>query len=211
MLLHELRHDYGKLSLDEASLDANPARQFELWLHAAIEASLPEPNAMVLATADSAGIVSTRTVLLKAVTDGGLGFFSNYQSRKGIALLQNPHASATFVWLALERQVHVEGVVLRAPPEVSDDYFQSRPRDAQVGAWASRQSAVVRSRAELDDNFARAESEFAEKSIARPPHWGGYVLHPARWEFWQGRPGRMHDRIVYERQGVEFRRMRLAP
>ncbi|RDU99659.1 pyridoxamine 5'-phosphate oxidase [Trinickia dinghuensis] len=209
--LADLRKDYARGSLDETSVDADPFRQFEAWFKQAQDARLPEPNTMTLATVDARGYPSARIVLIKGVDERGFVFYTNYESRKGLDLAANPHASLLFYWIELERQVRVEGTVVKASAEESDAYFNSRPLGSRIGAWASDQSKQIESRALLE---AR-EKSFAERfgdHPPRPPHWGGYRLVPETIEFWQGRPSRLHDRILYTRQSTEgWRLSRLSP
>jgi pyridoxamine 5'-phosphate oxidase len=214
--LADLRQSYSQRTLLEADVQPQAVAQFRQWLDEAVAARLPEPAALTLATVDVAtGQPSQRVVLLKGLPDeAGFLFFTNYDSRKGHELAGQPRAALNFFWPGLERQVRVEGVVEKAPENVSTDYFQSRPRGSQVGAWASPQSEVIGSREELEAREHDVESRFeGQTPLPRPPHWGGYVLRPTRVEFWQGRPSRLHDRLVYELQegGSDWKISRLAP
>jgi pyridoxamine 5'-phosphate oxidase len=207
----ELRKDYARDSLDEASVEANPIRQFEIWFKQALDARLPEPNTMTLATVDAAGRPSARIVLIKGFDERGFVFFTNYESRKGQDLAANPHASLLFYWIELERQVRIEGTVVKTSSEESDAYFVSRPLGSRIGAWASAQSREIASRAELEAREAQFAERFGE-TPPRPPHWGGYRLVPETIEFWQGRPSRLHDRILYTRaDDGAWRISRLSP
>ena len=214
--LADLRQSYSQRTLREADVRPEAVAQFRQWLDEAVAAQLPEPAALTLATVDAAtGQPSQRVVLLKGLPDDdGFLFYSNYDSRKGHELAGQPLAALNFFWPGLERQVRVEGVVEQAAPDVSTEYFQSRPRSSQVGAWASPQSEVIGSRQELEAREHEVETRFAGQSpLPRPPHWGGYVLRPTRVEFWQGRPSRLHDRLVYEREAGDraWKISRLAP
>lgn len=209
--LADLRKDYARGSLDEASVDANPFRQFEAWFRQAQDARLPEPNTMTLATVDARGYPSARIVLIKGVDERGFVFFTNYESRKGQDLAVNPHASLLFYWIELERQVRIEGTVVKTSAEESDNYFNSRPLGSRIGAWASDQSRPIESRALLEAREKSFAERFGEHP-PRPPHWGGYRLVPETIEFWQGRPSRLHDRIMYTRQSADsWRISRLSP
>jgi pyridoxamine 5'-phosphate oxidase len=214
--LADLRQSYTQRTLLETDVLPDAVRQFRQWLDEAVAAQLPEPAALTLATVDAAtGQPSQRVVLLKGLPDdAGFLFFTNYDSQKGHELAAQPRAALNFFWPGLERQVRVEGVVEKAPENVSTEYFQSRPRSSQVGAWASPQSAVIGSRQELEAREHEVEARFADQTpLPRPPHWGGYVLRPTRIEFWQGRPSRLHDRLVYERAAGsnDWKISRLAP
>ncbi|MBM3739558.1 MAG: pyridoxamine 5'-phosphate oxidase [Acidobacteria bacterium] len=207
----DYRTDYRGPGLTDNSLHADPVEQFEEWFRAAQQAGIPEPNAMTLATASAQGEPAARMLLLKQADARGFTFFTNYGSAKAADLDSNPRACLVFFWQALHRQVRVTGSVSRVPLEESAEYFASRPRGAQVGAWASRQSAVLQSRKELEEGVRLVETRFEGKEIPLPPHWGGYRLVPDRVEFWQGQPDRLHDRMVYIRQGAGWRRERLSP
>lgn len=211
--LADLRKTYAQRSLSEADVLPAPVLQFRRWLDEALQAQLDEPTAMTLATVDEAGQPSARVVLLKGLpADEAFLFYTNYDSRKGLALAARPLAALTFFWPGLERQVRVEGRIEKAPAAVSDEYFQSRPRASQIGAWASPQSQPIASREALEQREAEMLDRFgAQDPLPRPPHWGGYLLRPHRLEFWQGRPSRLHDRIVYELAGDAWRLSRLAP
>ena len=211
MNLAELRRIYSHGELDESAAPANPLELFQLWFEQAIAAELREANAMALATATATGAPSVRMVLMKDFDPRGISFFTNYESRKGRELAENPQASLLFFWNELERQVRIEGTVERLPAEQSQQYFSSRPEGSQLGAWASPQSQVVASRAWLEASMARSAEQFRAQAISRPAHWGGYIVVPEVFEFWQGRPNRMHDRIRYRRDGEHWIKDRLAP
>ena len=212
--LADLRQTYSQRTLSEADVLPDPVRQFQQWLDEAVAAHLPEPAALTLATVDAAsGQPSQRVVLLKGLPEhAGFLFYTNYDSRKGRELAGQPLAALNFFWPGLERQVRVEGVVEKVSPEASTAYFQSRPRGSQLGAWASPQSEVIGSREELEAREHEMEARFASQNpLPRPANWGGYVLRPTRVEFWQGRPSRLHDRLLYEREGEGWKISRLAP
>ena len=205
-----MRLSYEKGSLDEEDAGSAPLQLFQRWLNDAIRANVPEPNAMTLATVGADGRPSTRIVLLKSVDAAGLVWFTNYDSRKGADLADNPQATLLFFWAPLERQVRVEGKVVKVPAEESDAYFRVRPLGSRIGAWASQQSSVIADRAALEDAEAAAVRDQGEDP-QRPPHWGGYRLLPDTWEFWQGRNSRLHDRLRFRMRGADWARDRLAP
>lgn len=208
--LADLRKSYMKGNLSEEDVQPNPIDQFHIWFDQAQKADLPEPNAMTVASVDADGKPSARTVLIKEVTSAGFVFFTNYESRKGQALISNPHAALLFFWPELERQIRVEGSVEKLSDQESDDYFHSRPLDSRIGAWASPQSQVISSRTLLVKNAAEYALKFA-LNPPRPPHWGGFRVKPELLEFWQGRPSRLHDRIQYVLHDDSWKIQRLAP
>lgn len=211
MTLAELRKDYCLAGLVETDLARDPFRQFEKWFQEAEAAKIPEPNAMTLATASPDGRPSARTILLKGLDGRGFVFFSNYESRKGRELAMNPRATLLFPWVALERQVIVEGPVVKVPREESETYFHSRPRASQLAAWGSQQSSIISGRSVLEDSMKMLEQKYAGREVPLPPHWGGWRLAPETVEFWQGRRSRLHDRLRYRREKDDWIIERLAP
>ena len=207
-----LRKDYRLQSLNEGEVDANPVKQFEIWWGQAINTKIEEPDAMTLATATLEGKPSARIVLLKKITDDGFIFFTNYKSRKGKEIDENPFASITFFWKELERQVRAEGEVEKISDAESDEYFATRPFESRIGAWSSPQSSVILNREVLQKAVDSYSTKFNKKEIPRPKHWGGYILKPNLVEFWQGRPGRLHDRLQYKlTKDLNWKIERLAP
>ena len=208
--LSALRKSYERAELDESASASEPLKQFSTWLDEAIAAQLPEPNAMTLATVGPDGRPSTRVVLIKGFDARGIVWYTNYDSRKGRELASNPYAALQFHWVELERVVRIEGHVEKVSAEESDAYYRSRPLDSRLGAWASPQSQVITSRAVLVANAAKAAAQHG-LNPPRPPHWGGFRLQPDRWEFWQGRKSRLHDRLRYRLVEGTWQRERLAP
>lgn len=208
--LSDLRKSYERDELDEQQSASQPLQQFRQWLDEALAAKVPEPNAMTLATVGEDGRPSTRIVLIKDIEERGLVWYTNYDSRKGRELAVHPFAALQFHWVELERVVRIEGTVEKVEPERSDAYYASRPLDSRLGAWASPQSQVISSRAVLVANAAKAAAQHGLHP-GRPPHWGGFRLVPERWEFWQGRKSRLHDRLCYRLQDGQWLRERLAP
>ncbi len=209
--INEIRKEYTYAQLEIDNLDIDPIVQFRYWLNDALKANVTEPTGMVLSTAGSDGKPSSRVVLLKNLDRDGFTFFSNYESRKGIQIQQNPNASLLFFWPLIERQVRIEGRVAKTPRHISDEYFQSRPEGSKIGAWASPQSTVVPSREYLDNLQKDYVMLFKKKALERPENWGGYKLFPHTIEFWQGRENRLHDRFEYKLNGSIWEIHRLAP
>ena len=207
-----IRKDYQMQSLLETGVADDPFVQFDSWWDDAVKSELNEINAMTLATASATGMPSARIVLLKSVSEAGFVFFTNYNSQKGKELEENPRACLVFFWKELERQIRITGMVQKVSVEESDEYFNSRPEGSRIGAWASPQSSVIESREIIEINIANYARQFAKGEIARPPHWGGYIVIPAVIEFWQGRPNRLHDRIQYSKiTDGSWKIERLAP
>jgi pyridoxamine 5'-phosphate oxidase len=211
MTIADLRKEYTLNGLDVTDVAPNPITQFRQWFDAALQAGIPEPNAMHLATVSAEGYPSGRIVLVKGVDERGFAFYTNYESQKGRELINHPMASLTFFYPELERQIRIEGRVEKVSPEESDQYFNSRPRGSQLGAWVSPQSEIIANRAELENRQQELEKQFAEQSVPRPPHWGGFRVVPDRVEFWQGRPSRLHDRIRYRLLAGDWIIERIAP
>ena len=211
MDIASIRKDYQYQSLDINDVASSPFHQFEKWWDEAVASSIDEVNAMTLATISEDGKPSARIVLLKGFDENGFVFFTNYQSNKGKALHANPFASLVFFWKELERQVRIEGSCVRVSEEESDVYFQSRPLGSRLGAWASPQSEVISNRSVIEKELEVVATRFAEGTVPRPAHWGGYRVIPASVEFWQGRPSRLHDRIQYKKTGKNWNIVRLAP
>lgn len=210
--LASIRQEYTKGGLRESELPDNPFLLFSQWLQEAIDSKVDEPTAMLVGTVSPEGKPSTRTVLLKDLHDDKFIFYSNYESRKGRQLAQNPAISLSLVWHQLERQVHIEGTAEKVPPDESDQYFKKRPYKSRIGARISPQSQPIGSRMQLIRAFIREAARWIGKEVERPAHWGGYAVIPERIEFWQGRPNRLHDRIVYTLQpDGHWKKERLAP
>jgi pyridoxamine 5'-phosphate oxidase len=206
----DLRKSYERAELSESASNADPLQQFDQWLQEALRAQVPEPNAMTVATVSGDMRPSTRVVLIKGYDERGIVWYTNYDSRKGQELAGNPFAALQFHWVELERVVRIEGRVEKVSAEESDAYYNSRPLDSRIGAWASPQSQVISSRSVLVANAARYGAQFL-LNPPRPPHWGGFRLVPDRWEFWQGRKSRLHDRLNYRLENGTWLRERLAP
>jgi len=208
----DLRVNYELDELLETQVAADPFTQFETWFELAQKADCPEPNAMILATVQATGRPAARVVLLKEIRANGFVFYTNYESNKGQELLQHPHAALVFNWLALQRQVRIEGKVEKIAPEDSTSYFQRRPKGSQIGAWVSPQSQVIANRSVLEDRKQAIEQQYAaEEKLPRPPHWGGFIVLADTVEFWQGRSSRLHDRLRYSKVGQRWQIERWAP
>lgn len=211
MSIADLRRNYMLAGLSEPDLAPDPIRQFDKWFGQALAADIPEPNAMTLATVSPDGAPAARTVLLKGFDASGFVFYTNYESHKGKELDANPRASLLFCWLALERQVRIDGTVEKTSREESAEYFHSRPVGSQHGAWASSQSQIVPSREALDERLLAVAKQYEGQPVPLPPHWGGYRVTPTMIEFWQGRENRMHDRLRYRRADANWKIERLSP
>jgi len=209
--IEELRRMYSSEELGKSKADADPFKQFSKWFNQAADSEIPEPTAMILSTADKKGIPSVRTVLLKGIDDEGFIFFTNYQSSKGKDLTENPYAEALFLWKELERQVRISGRVGKILREQSEDYFKTRPYESKIGAWASEQSRVISSRELLDQNYMKFLKKYEDNNVPMPEYWGGYKLKPDKFEFWQGRKYRLHDRIRYIWKKDKWEKERLSP
>ncbi len=210
MNLAELRENYQKGELLESMVHPNPIEQFKVWFKQAQSAQVPEPNAMHLSTLGKDGRIAGRIVLLKSVGEG-FSFYTNYLSHKGDDLSIHPKAAITFFWVELQQQIRIEGSVRKLSKEDSDEYFSIRPRESQLGAWVSKQSSRIDSREFLEQRYAALATEFEGKEVPKPDYWGGYELVPNYFEFWQGRPSRLHDRVIYEKEGEVWKIGRLAP
>ena len=211
MSIADIRRDYRLATLTESDVATDPIVQFHAWFDDAVRAQVNEPNAMCLATATPDAYPSARIVLLKGADERGFVFYTDYRSRKGQELSDNPHASLCFFWPELERQVRIAGAVQRVSRAESDAYFQSRPLPSRVGAWTSRQSAVLASRDDLERELAVNITRFGDGPVALPEHWGGYRVVPEEVEFWQGRESRLHDRVQFRREAGSWIRQRLSP
>lgn len=207
----DIRKEYMRESLSEGDVEMDPTLQFTRWWKEALASDISEVNAMTLATCNAAGIPSARTVLLKDYDKKGFVFYTNYQSRKAKDIEENPYATLLFFWKELERQVRIEGRIAKVDEAESEEYFHSRPEGSRIGAWASPQSTVVKNRDEIEENVRHYTEKFNSAAIPRPPHWGGYRVSPVHIEFWQGRPSRLHDRILYTLENGEWMIRRLAP
>ena len=206
-----MRVDYKKHKLEEEDVNKNPIFQFGKWFQDAKDANVHEPYAMTLATANKAGQPTARIVLMRKFDEKGFVFYTNYLSRKGNDILENPKAGLLFFWQDLERQVRIEGVLEKDTEQESDMYFQSRPHESKIGAWTSEQGKVIANRKVLEERFLEYSEKYPDEFVPRPPHWGGYLLRPTAIEFWQGRPSRLHDRILFTLENSIWKMERLAP
>jgi len=210
-MLRDIRTNYQKYGLDESSVNKDPFAQFSFWLKEAIEGEASEPTVMILSTIDSEGNPESRVVLLKEFTSKGLVFFTNYNSKKGQQILVNHHVSVVFFWAETERQVRIKGIAQKISESDSEAYFLSRPLESQIGAWASPQSQIIESRGVLDENYSQYLQHFQSKEMKKPPYWGGFLIRPQYFEFWQGRMNRLHDRIEFRLRDQSWTIHRLAP
>lgn len=211
MKISDIRKEYSQQTFNRDDLAESPFELFDRWFHEAVIAAVLEPNGMILATASKGGIPSSRTVLLKGFDDKGLVFFTNYGSRKAKDIDENPWVSATFWWKELERQVHISGIAAKVSQEESRKYFADRPRESQIGSLASRQDAVILSRSVLEKEFLRLQDLYREREVPLPDDWGGFRIKPVKFEFWQGRISRLHDRFLYSLEGDFWKIDRLSP
>jgi pyridoxamine 5'-phosphate oxidase len=212
--IHEiegLRKKYSLIELNEKTVSKDPFEQFDIWFKDALNSRLPEPNAMIISTVNRTGIPSVRTVLLKSYDNRGFVFFTNYESKKGRDLGENPNTAILFLWKEIGRQVRISGSVVKTMQNESELYFRSRPIESRLGAWASKQSSVLPSRENLIENYEKFRKQFEGKEIPLPPHWGGFRVIPEEFEFWQGRENRLHDRICYIIKGKDWHISRLSP
>lgn len=210
--LHEYRKNYSKGALDIASVDPNPLQQFSTWFHQVADSGgVDEVNAMTLNTLGEDGFPKGRVVLLKKYDENGFYFYTNYNSAKGKAIAQHPQVSLSFFWPNLERQVIIKGIAERTSVAISENYFASRPKGSQLGAWVSEQSSVIANREVLEQSLKDLEQQYEGKEVPKPSHWGGILVRPSSIEFWQGRPNRLHDRIRYRLEGLDWIIERLAP
>lgn len=210
--LNSVRRDYSGKQLEKDLVHPDPFKQFAQWFEEAVGAQVLDPNAMTLSTVSAEGKPSARIVLLRGIENGGFNFYTNYSSKKGQDMLANPHVGLTFFWVELNRQVRVEGTVEKLSAEASAEYFNSRPRESQLAAWASEQSEEIENRAELEERYKQHEKKFEGQPVPKPDDWGGFVVKPSLIEFWQGRPNRLHDRVAYTLETLsDWKIKRLAP
>lgn len=209
--LNQIRRDFADKSLEEKSVKENPLLQFSTWFEEAVNAQILDPYAMLISTVDETGQPHTRVVYLRNISEEGMIFYTNYNSQKGKNISASNKIAITFFWVELERQIRIEGMVKKVSEELSDKYFAARPRESQLGAWASNQSETIKNRAELEENLKLYTEKFKNSDVPRPPHWGGYIVEPTKFEFWQGRPSRLHDRLIYAKNNNDWIISRVAP
>lgn len=209
--LNQIRRDFADKPLEEQSVNDNPFLQFSVWFEEAVNAQLLDPYAMLISTVDEIGLPHSRVVYLRNISDEGMVFYTNYNSQKGKNISASNKIAITFFWVELERQIRIEGTVKKVSEELSDKYFAARPRESQLGAWASNQSETIKNRAELEENLKHFTEKFKGVDVPRPPHWGGYIVEPTKFEFWQGRPSRLHDRLIYIKNNSDWVISRIAP
>ncbi len=208
--INEVRHEFSNQKLDEKSIESTPIKQVEKWIKEAVESQVPEANAMSICTVDKEGRPSSRIVYARGISEEGIKLYTNYSSNKGSDLQGNRYVSLLFFYPELERQIRIQGVIEKLPATESDAYFDARPTESKLGAWASEQSSKIESRQTLEDRTKHFREKFGE-NVPRPPHWGGYIVKPTKFEFWQGRPARLHDRLVVEAKGNDWELYRVAP
>ena len=209
--INTVRRDFADKPFSEEMAEDDPLKQYAIWFQEAVDSKILDPYAACFSSSDKNGKVSSRILYIRDVTDKGFIFYTNYQSEKGKAIDENSQGALNIFWGELERQIRIEGVLKKVDHLVSDKYFNARPRLSQLGAWASAQSQQIKNREELENRFLHYEKKFKDRPVPRPPHWGGYCLCPKKIEFWQGRPSRLHDRIVYERKNNQWTKNRLSP
>ena len=209
--LNKIRHEFTSQALDEDAAGDSPIELYAKWLEEAVGSQILDPKAMVISTVSTDGKPSSRVVYNRGITETGFKFYTNYDSQKGHDLVANPNISVNVFWSEMERQIRMQGTVSKLPESESDEYFADRPRESQIGAWASSQSQQVADRNELERLVKEYEIKFEGQEVPRPPHWGGYFIAADYFEFWQGRPARLHDRIVFKREGKDWKKYRVAP
>lgn len=208
--INQVRHDFSSQALDEESVEATPIKQVEKWIQEAVDSQVPEANAMSICTVNSKGAPSSRILYARGISEEGITLYTNYTSQKGKELEMNPNVSLLFFYPELERQIRIEGSIEKLPSQDSDKYFNGRPLESKLGAWASEQSSIIPSRKTLEERTEQFREKYGD-NVPRPPHWGGYIVKPNKFEFWQGRPARLHDRLVFEKENNNWRIYRIAP